>query len=565
VLDRIEISSGSKDENSKRIDVQIPRGVLKDNKQDLDGPANPRFYKRLERALKTADPAKHGIKFAPSWKQNQWRIKKLLWAHEEAKEQPYEPGPFPIKALSHRQRRLCLALKRAYRAPIEIPAMAALAVTAAALGKGWKLTEAVEGRENFGNVYVMIAAPTGGGKKAVEDLAKPILEASDSMECKWIATEMPELKAERDEHKARARHLVQRHARGGLSPKESVANHSELVKINKRLDEITALLNPGSGSLWIGDSTSPALKKALAANNGTLLAYAPEGGEIVKIMLGQYTRGGDFDLWLSGYSVERKGSARAGSGKVNIEPCLTSLICCQPRVLRKLLRDPEALDRGFVGRVLAFITDRSFADDDRNVRGGLNASRKAWGGLIARLLETRLEALKSNETRVVKCSRRAQNVLSDFHHASNDLLRGPFTGMRDIIVRWRENACRIALGICVADDPNGKELSGRQAERAVQIARWAQLSTLKAVVASQMQWTEEQSEAAENGRREELIEKLKERGGKATLRILEQNCGFPRNEVKLLIAKSERFDLKTEKKPRGGRWSNVLYLIDSVK
>jgi len=43
-----------------------------------------------------------------------------------------------------------------------------------------------------------------------------------------------------------------------------------------------------------------------ARNNCSLFAFSPEAGEPVRVMLGKYTKEnkGDFDLWLSGYSVE---------------------------------------------------------------------------------------------------------------------------------------------------------------------------------------------------------------------------------------------------------------------
>ena len=104
-----------------------------------------------------------------------------------------QPGPFPIDALSDTQKRIVEAVANVHQLPIELAAMPAIAVTGAALSKGWKLTGAVNGRENYGNLYVIPAAPKSNDKGAAAQLAQPIIEASTKLVKDWKEREKPDL------------------------------------------------------------------------------------------------------------------------------------------------------------------------------------------------------------------------------------------------------------------------------------------------------------------------------------------------------------------------------------
>jgi hypothetical protein len=80
----------------------------------------------------------------------------------------FQPGPFPIEALSEIQRRVVESVAEVYQIPIELGAMPVLSVTSGALGKAWKITGAVNGRENYGNIYVIPGAPKSHGKRRSE-------------------------------------------------------------------------------------------------------------------------------------------------------------------------------------------------------------------------------------------------------------------------------------------------------------------------------------------------------------------------------------------------------------
>src|SRR5690348_13257147 len=96
-------------------------------------------------------------------------------------------------------------------------------------------------------------------------------------------------------------------------------------------------------SYHVGNATSEALAVKFARNDDTLFCFSPEAGDVIRVILGKYTKGNaaDFELWLKGYSVEPHQDDRIGRGNVNITPCLTSLLFCQPHLIRELLTNEE--------------------------------------------------------------------------------------------------------------------------------------------------------------------------------------------------------------------------------
>ncbi|MDA1273872.1 MAG: DUF3987 domain-containing protein [Verrucomicrobia bacterium] len=466
-----------------------------------------------------------------------------------------EPGDFPIDALNERQRRIAESVAITHDLPIELAAMPALAVTAAALGKTWKLSGAVNGRESFGNLYIIPGAPKSTGKGAAAQLAKPIVELSARLAEGWKAGEKPKLETKRLILEARVKHLTTCLARRKdgkriLSGSELETIEGELREANSNLEFIRPQL-AAAPSYHVGNATSEALAMKFARNDDTLFALAYEGGDTLRVMLGKYSKGesADFDLWLSGYSVEPCQSDRVLRGNVNITPCLTALVFCQPSLLRELYANEEAFERGLTARVLAFICEPSLREDDGQHRSISSSHRDAWHQLISDLISNRQRMRGCPD--VVQCSPEAREVFRAFHNESIRLRNGPFRDIEGELGRWRENACRIGLGLCIADNPAASMLTGDQAERAVQITRWAQRSALQVM------------RAGRGERRLVRVNKLRdlltEYRGEVTLRNLEKSHGFKVEEIENLIADFPgQFLLESKQNPSGGPQSRIL-------
>ncbi len=218
-----------------------------------------------------------------------------------------------------------------------------------------------------------------------------------------------------------------------------------------------------------------------ARNNCFLFAFSPDGGEPVRVMMGKYNdKGkGDYDMWLSGYSVEPMRTDRVQRGALEIVPCLSALLFCQPSVLRELITNEEAFERGLTARTLPFIVTPDLKEDDGVIRGIATSTGERWDALIRAVLMMRgTPGDGPKDPKRIVCSEGGREVFRAFHNESIRLRNGKFRDIEGELGRWRENAIRLAVGQCVADDLNATALSETQSIRAVELARWLVLSAL---------------------------------------------------------------------------------------
>lgn len=500
-------------------------------------------------------------------KQSPFQTVKVL-EHVEADEQTAprvpEPGEFPLDALNEVERRIVESAAEVYQIKAELPGMATVATVAGAAGKSYIVHGAVNGRETYLNVYVLAGAPKSYGKGANAIITRPLIEASSELAEAFKLNERPGLVQEKRVLEKKMTNLVNLLAEVGgakrkqaepLNERDKEGMRGELVKMQKRFDYIEPLVKQ-LPSYWIGNSTSAAFAEFLARNDGSIFSFSLEAGELVRIALGKFSKdnAADFDLLLSGYTVEVSRETRIERGDHELLPCISVLWFCQPFLLRELYANNEALERGLTARVLPFAVEHEMVPyDDGVVRKVHEGARGAWDALIERALEGR-----SEPQRVIHCTAEAREVFRAFHNEAVDYRNGAYRDIEGELGRWRENAVRVAAGRCLSDtltkDGGGESLrlTPDQAERGVRIARWAHLSGLAFM---------------EKGRAErrlkkatDLVQLAADYGGKVTLRDLENRHGIGHKAVRGLAADFPHLLAVQTIKPETGRPSEVLTL-----
>jgi hypothetical protein len=471
-----------------------------------------------------------------------------------------EPGKFPIHALSLAMRAMAENVADVHRVPVELPAMCAIGIVSGALGNAFTLCGAVNGKNCYGNLYVIPAAPKSSGKGSVAGpLVRPLLEASAALENDFRQRELPRLRAEKSILEKRVNLLVNDLATGKCrSGKDRhVMGEAEKAKTRRELEEAQQCLEaivPKLDALptyWVANATSEAMAAQFKQSNSNLFCYSPEAGEVVRVLMGKYRNDGkaDYDLALSGYSVEPWRSDRKGSGVCQITPCLSMLLLVQPCILRELMADEEAFERGLTARTLPFIVMTEPIEDDGIARRINEQTDAAWNQLICSILARR-ETLIGHPHRIV-CAPDAREVFRQFHNESVRLRRGEFRDVEAELGRWRENAIRLAVVQAIADNVDTCELTAEQASRAVEIMRWCAVSALQITKTARM--------LKRANRADDLQAILEGRCGSETLRNLDKNHGFPKQEVETLAAQfKNRFTVEQIK--TGGRPSDILRL-----
>jgi hypothetical protein len=453
--------------------------------------------------------------------------------------EPQERGEFPADAFPKVIRDYADSVAKLRGVPVELPLLCCLAAVGGAMGKHWELHGAVNGQSNRGNIYLLLGLPSGTGKGIANVITRPIREYENSREGKWAQDERPSLEAKKN--------MAEKTLKGLLDNSNSaLCDEQQLISARRRLSDCIKNLNRSS-SLIIGNATTSGLARELTrVDNETLFICSAEGGEIVKVMLGLYRKGvSDFELWLNGYSGEGYKQTRANSPETLVlnDICLSSLVMLQPCVMEMLITNKDAKERGLLARILFATLEVSPAFEDDSAFEPDKDAESNWGNLITNILNRRFGSNGKSPLHIT-CSEEARRLFRDYHNHALRLIEGDFADSQSELLRWRENALRIAIIFAVAEDPDTKILSPEIAERAINVHRHIALGALNANLAER----EKQLRA----RSEKLIEVLKSQGGARLASDLKTRNKFDLKELYQLQSHFPHL-FKIEQTESGGR------------
>lgn len=372
-----------------------------------------------------------------------------------------EVGEFPLESFPPILRAYAESLSATYEVPAPLFLGMMLGTLSGAVGKGFRFSGGVSGWSNYANLFLLFGLETGSGKSVVNAIVEPIQAEQERRKQEWQYDRLPVLKAHLERLKKELKDLGKD------------AGQPERNKLAKEiaLKEGEMLYEP---SLMLGNSTTAALAKNLQhMEHETAFLFSPEAGDLVRVALGLYRETGmDADLLLSGFTGEAYAQNRVGTGNVDIKhPCLSILGMVQPSIVREVLGHKEAKERGLLGRFLFLPLSHPLAPDEGN-RPPIGSKEKAgWDTLLERILKMRLESKGSPHP--VECTAGAKEVFRVAHNESVEWINGQHQDLRPWLARYREQACRVALCLHLAEDPSSTQLSGETARRAVAFVRWS--------------------------------------------------------------------------------------------
>jgi hypothetical protein len=123
----------------------------------------------------------------------------------------------------------------------------------------------------------------------------------------------------------------------------------------------------------------------------------------------------------------------------------------QPIVLRETLANEEARQRGLFSRLLCVPLEHRLFEDDGVLRTIDVTAEDAWVSLITRTLRSRFE---HNVAPIeARCTPAAREVFREVHNAAVAWINGSHADLRPWLVRYREQALRVALCLHLAEDP----------------------------------------------------------------------------------------------------------------
>ena len=375
-----------------------------------------------------------------------------------------EERPFPISTCPGPLKGMAENAAACLQVPLVLVAMCILGCTSAAIGRGVAV-ESRRGRQTRANTYWLASAVSGSGKSEVMRVtAGPLRECEKKIRDKFTEQEKPKLQVELDGLKALLK----------ADTAKGAADVAARIVAMKRVDEINLLLVPPQ--LIVANVTTEKLAQVLRANGETSCSMSGEARDVIKNVLGKYTKGQnatDEGLYLSCYTGEPVSTQRIHSGDTFLEsPCLTVLWLVQPDLFMKVAESDSLTDGGLLPRFNIAHTDakrqkQTGEEPELNplIVGGYNA-----------VLEALIKAyrLGGGETHVIKPDEDAVLLMRDYH---NSTIRddGAYSGIESYVSRWVENAWRISVVLHCAEhgaSAHKHSLSGDVAARAIAIQQW---------------------------------------------------------------------------------------------
>lgn len=458
------------------------------------------------------------------------------------------PESFPIEVFPPLLRTVAEDMAHVYQTPLCLPAMASLAILSGALGKSVVVRGGFNDRPTRLNIYVIASAGRGTGKGVIcEQLAHPLKQRSEKLAA---------LHAENVARKQGELGLIKKQITTlegkGASKTGTERNDVEdsLANLHFRRSQLDQEANR-KRALWSQNTTSEALCALLLDNDETLFSYSSEAGATLRVLLGKYCDGrGDMDGFLSGYSGDAWRMDRVGRPAVELaSPCMAVLWCVQPSILRELVGNAEAFDRGLTARPFIFDTGAERQLDDGTTRA--TSTLPAWTDFMNATLDLRL-ARESAEPLVISATAEAREEFRLFYNETVEMGRGVYADVDGELTRWRENAIKAAGLFAYAEQCT--ELTADHARRGCELMRWAGHSYLRTLSSSRKERQQDDLDR--------LVDILSAKGGEITLRNLERRHAIHKTTALSVVAAfPDRLEFHRELTGTAGRPPEILRFV----
>ena len=252
--------------------------------------------------------------------------------------------PFPWEALPPVLQNIAESLSVFAETDYALAAVPALANCSVAIGRKLVVSPKRGWQEQL-NEYLIAVALSGEGKSIVMGyLNSPFWIYQDE----WNAINAPIIAQWQDDLKVTEKEIVttiDKIAKGK-------ATRDDLAKLTERKRNLEE--NPQRKMRLIAKDTTPEkLDGLLSENGGTIALVSDEGGIIVTLTGGRYSKSKNLDSVLDAYTGSPISSDRIGRGTTVIRnPCLNINVTVQPVTIRKMVSDDEFNQRGLTARFL---------------------------------------------------------------------------------------------------------------------------------------------------------------------------------------------------------------------
>ncbi len=413
-----------------------------------------------------------------------------------------QTAPFPTVLLPDVMGNLIRECSASLGTPEALPAISALGVCSAAIGKGLIMRNGPNWITQA-NLYILGSARSGSGKsETAKIIANPIVNFQQEKLNHWKSTISPNIEAEIAINKIRINQLE-----NSMRQKDDETKQSAIRdELKKELLEKSKLHEKShEPSLLVADITSEKLALVLSRNAELIFSFSPDARQVLKIVSGLYTgkNWSDEAIYLHGYSGDYIKVDRMGRQDPIIlnEPCISALWLVQPDMLMRLFENQELIESGFLARFLFANTHakaKKFTAEELSIDHSSLSSGLEWNELIQNLL---IKFHQTQESLEVQISKNALIYLNEYRNCVIDRTRSELIDVDIFTMRWAEQAWRLALVLHAAeygDESADHSLSLETAQKAVCLINWFSAQQLQILTKGRNKMVEREEDQIEN-------------------------------------------------------------------
>lgn len=248
---------------------------------------------------------------------------------------------FPASSLPSTLQAFTLAVSEALQVPVDMVAVAVLAVCAVGVQRKFVI-EGMPGWTEPLNLFAVVVAAPGERKSATMAIATKPVYQHEQRENERLFPEVEQYETKRNILSRTVKDLEEKAAKGKASIMDAVEKRQEL----NDLTEVKFV------RMLADDCTPEVLTSLMAEHDGRMAVVSAEGG-IFETLNGRYSNGVNIDTFLKAHAgdpirVDRKGRP----AEYIPHPALTVLLAIQPVVLDGLMANEAFKGRGLNARFL---------------------------------------------------------------------------------------------------------------------------------------------------------------------------------------------------------------------
>lgn len=299
---------------------------------------------------------------------------------------------------------------------VEAVAPLAMGIGSLACSRGFEAEPMLGWREPAPLWFVVLAEPGERKSAMLSLLAEPLHQ--------WQADERVSLKFDLAKYGETRETLIARLKGvririGKAEQNELAALEIEAQSIGAKLADMPELHAP---ELVTADATPEAVRDLLV-RNGEKLGLVSAETDAQQLMGARYSDGPNLNLYLSAHAGDPAPAHRVGRDMPLARPALSIVLCVQPEALSAVLRDPVAVGRGLVPRML-LISPASRMGSRKLTPSGIPADlTQWWASSIRRVLDCPWPGRVVSWDGTVRRSEAAVRILGLSPRANDHLLK----------------------------------------------------------------------------------------------------------------------------------------------